>query len=433
MKKNLNFLFNHKRILFSLNCIHHKINELAIEYQFKIILTIGYLLVIGMMWNVKAQKTDESSTEVVAIYYPHWHNYDHGTAWKGEGWTEWVEMNDAKPKFPGHQQPKKSSWGNFDESDPRWVEKEINLAADHGIDVFLYDWYWYSGVKTMEEALEQGFLHAENRNRMKFALMWANHDRRDQFYPEFGKPRTVWLPIRHSPRDLNRVIDYCIVHYFQEPNYWKVNGCLFFSIYQAEEFITQLGGHQKTLTLFKEIDARLKKAGLPPMHWNAMVSNPKEASLAQQAGFHSTSRYNINTANKVMPDFTERYEDVMEAHHEHWNKMTNESPLINLPVVTMGWDPTPRCRQDFPWPYPHKEYPYVPVVVGNTPELYEQLLNDAAKHIEKDVRNPFAVLLYCWNEWTEGGYLLPEERTGTAYVEAIKKVFGGIPKEKINQ
>ena len=433
MKKNLNFSFNHKRILFSLNCIHRKINELANEYQFKIILTIGYLLVVGMMWNVKAQKTDESSTEVVAIYYPHWHNYDHGTAWKGEGWTEWVEMNDAKPKFPGHQQPKKSSWGNFDESDPRWVEKEINLAADHGIDVFLYDWYWYSGVKTMEEALEQGFLHAENRNRMKFALMWANHDRRDQFYPEFGKPRTVWLPIRHSPRDLNRVIDYCIVHYFQEPNYWKVNGCLFFSIYQAEEFITQLGGQQKTLTLFKEIDARLKKAGLPPMHWNAMVSNPKEASLAQQAGFHSTSRYNINTANKVMPDFTERYEDVMEAHHEHWNKMTNESPLINLPVVTMGWDPTPRCRQDFPWPYPYKEYPYVPVVVGNTPELYEQLLNDAAKHIEKDVRNPFAVLLYCWNEWTEGGYLLPEERTGTAYLEAIKKVFGGIPKEKINQ
>jgi hypothetical protein len=114
-----------------------------------------------------------------------------------------------------------------------------------------------------------------------------------------------------------------------------------------------------------------------------MVSNPKEASLAQQAGFHSTSRYNINTANKVMPDFTERYEDVMEAHHEHWNKMTNESPLINLPVVTMGWDPTPRCRQDFPWPYPYKEYPYVPVVVGNTPKLYEQLLNDAAKHIEK--------------------------------------------------
>ena len=74
----------------------------------------------------------------------------------------------------------------------------------------------------MEEELEKGFLHAENRNRMKFALMGANHDRRDQFYPEFGKPRTVWLPIRHSPHDLTRGIDYCIEHYFKEPTYWKV-------------------------------------------------------------------------------------------------------------------------------------------------------------------------------------------------------------------
>jgi hypothetical protein len=403
--------------------------KIAVKYIWNIVLSALLLIFSGIEWNVIAQNINTNRPDVVAIYYPHWHNYDHGTAWKGEGWTEWVEMNDAKPKFPGHQQPKKSLWGNFDESDPKWVEKEINLAADHGIDVFLYDWYWYSGVKTMEEALEQGFLHAENRNRMKFALMWANHDRRDQFYPEYGKPRTVWLPIRHSPRDLTRVIDYCIGHYFREPNYWKVNDSLFFSIFQAESFVEQLGGPEKTRALFTEINGRLKNAGLPAMHWNAMVSTPELAKIMKQAGFQSTSKYNVTTANKVLPDFTERYEDVMVAHQQLWDKMTTESPLVNLPVVTMGWDVTPRCRQDVPWPYPYKEYPYLPVVVGNTPELYEELLHDAAKHIENDSRKPFGVLLNCWNEWTEGGYLLPEERTGTAYVEAVKKIFG-VTKQK---
>ena len=144
--------------------------------------------------------------EVVVVYYPHWHNYDHGSSWKGEGWTEWEGLKSAVPRFPGHHQPLKPSWGCFDESDPKWSQREIELTVGHGIDVFLFDWYWYSGVKNMEEALEKGFLQARNRDRMKFALMWANHDRRDQFCPEFGKPRTVWLPSRHSPRDLGRVI-----------------------------------------------------------------------------------------------------------------------------------------------------------------------------------------------------------------------------------
>lgn len=382
------------------------------------------LTALCLTWNtVPAQVPHANNPDVLAVYYPHWHSYDHGSAWKGEGWTEWEGMKAAIPRFPGHQQPKKSVWGSFDESDPKWVEREINLAADHGITVFLYDWYWYSGVKNMEEALEKGFLRATNRNRMKFALMWANHDRRDQFCPELGTPRTVWLPSRHSPRDLARMVDYCIAHYFREPNYWRVNGGLFFSVFEAEKFVKQLGGPKETRALLKEMDARLRKASLPPMHWNAMVSSPALAAVVEQAGFHSTSRYNVATARKARPDFTERYEDVMDAHRAHWEKMT-ASPLVDLPVVTMGWDSTPRCRPDVPWPFPKWEYPYGPVVVGNTPELFEQLLRDAARHIERDPRKPFGVLINAWNEWTEGGYLLPEERTGTAYLEAIKRTFG---------
>ena len=390
-----------------------------------------------MPMNATSQESGTKRPDVVAIYYPHWHQYDHGISWKGEGWTEWLEMNAATPRFPGHQQPKKSSLGNFDESDPKCVEKEISLAANHGINVFLYDWYWYSGVKNMEEALEEGFLHASNCNRMKFALMWANHDRSDQFYPEFGKPRNTWLYSQHSPRDLARVIDYCIAHYFRKPNYWRVEGKLFFSIYEAERFVKQLGGPRETRALFKEMDARLRKAGLPSMHWSAMVSTQKAASVVEQAGFQSTSAYILNTysmpSEKRMPDFTYRFEDLMDTHRSHWEKMTTASPLMNLPTVTMGWDPTPRCRQDFPWPYPSVEYPYTPIVVGNTPARYEQLLLDAARHCERDSHKPFAIMLNAWNEWTEGSYLLPEERTGTGYLEAIKRVFGVAGQRKANR
>jgi hypothetical protein len=138
----------------------------------------------------------------------------------------------------------------------------------------------------------------------------------------------------------------------------------------------------------------------------------------------------VNTTGKAGPDLIEQYEDLMQAHRDHWQKMTAAAPLVNVPVVTTGWDVTPRCRKDVPWPFPvaplsgKHEYPYGLVVVGSTPERFEQLLRDAARHVERDPRQPFAVLINAWNEWTEGGFLLPEERTGTARVEAIKRTFG---------
>ena len=97
---------------------------------------------------------------------------------------------------------------------------------------------------------------------------------------------------------------------------------------------------------------------------------------------------------EVGPDFTEQYEAIMEAHREHWQRMTAAAALIDLPVVTTGWDVSPRSARDVPWPFPvapssgRHEYPYVPVVAGSTPERFEELLRDAAEHIESVHRVP---------------------------------------------
>lgn len=56
--------------------------------------------------------------DVMTIYYPHWHSYDHGTAWKGEGWTEWDEMKVAPPRFPGHHQPLQPTWARLTRAIP---------------------------------------------------------------------------------------------------------------------------------------------------------------------------------------------------------------------------------------------------------------------------------------------------------------------------
>jgi len=372
--------------------------------------------------------TQATHTTVVAIYCPLWHPYDHAAAWKGEGWCEWELLKSARPRFPGHYQPLRPSWGCFDESDPAWASREIALAAGHGVDVFLVDWYWYSGVRIMEEALERGFLRAPNRNDLRFALMWANHHWSDFFPAPFGREWNSWLPSRHSEHDLTRVIDYCIEHYFREPNYWTVEGGLYFSLFEPTRFVNELGGPGPARRVLQAINRRLDQAGLPPLHLNAMTHEPAAVPMLRDAGFASTTTYNITTAGKAAPDFTESYEHVMAEHANHWRALS-AAALPHMPVVTLGWDTTPRCDKDLAWPFPPDPrtlvygYPYGPVVVGNTPERFGELCRMARRHVETSPVGPRAVVINAWNEWTEGSYLLPEERTGTAYLEAVREAF----------
>ena len=90
---------------------------------------VALFAIAGFVLAADQNTSKPKRPEVVTIYYPHWHNYDHGTAWKGEGWTEWEEMKQAIPRFPGHHQPLEPTWGHFDESDPKWVHLSASCAT----------------------------------------------------------------------------------------------------------------------------------------------------------------------------------------------------------------------------------------------------------------------------------------------------------------
>ena len=57
------------------------------------------------------------------------------------------------------------------------MARKIDAAADHGIDAFIFDWYWYDDGPFLERgAGARASCGAANNDRLKFALMWANHD-----------------------------------------------------------------------------------------------------------------------------------------------------------------------------------------------------------------------------------------------------------------
>ena len=174
--------------------------------------------------------------EVIAVYYPHWHVYPKGNEWFHPGWTEWEYVKDAPPRFPGHRQPLVPLCGYLDGANPADVAKEIGLAADAGIDVFLYDYYWYDGKVTQEEAIEKGFLGAENRARMKFAIMWCYHERDRAWRPKIDEKRERLMSLAHTKDEFLGLVRHCTANYFPRPEYWRKDGGLFFSVFNAPYF-----------------------------------------------------------------------------------------------------------------------------------------------------------------------------------------------------
>jgi hypothetical protein len=44
---------------------------------------------------------------------------------------------------------------------------EIAAAADHGVNIFIFEWYWYDGMPYLEGQLNDGYLKARNRNWLR--------------------------------------------------------------------------------------------------------------------------------------------------------------------------------------------------------------------------------------------------------------------------
>ena len=92
------------------------------------------------------------------------------------GLGEWETVLTMQQRHPGHAWDRHPLWGYINEADPAVMEMEIDQAVSHGVNVFIFDWYWLDGRPWMETTLTEGFLKARNRDKMKFYLMWANHN-----------------------------------------------------------------------------------------------------------------------------------------------------------------------------------------------------------------------------------------------------------------
>ncbi|MGE5611306.1 MAG: glycoside hydrolase family 99-like domain-containing protein [Bacillota bacterium] len=389
------------------------------------------LAIAGLAAGAEMARSDRP--QVASYYFPNYHPSDaRNQKVKGAGWSEWELVKSAKPRFPGHQQPHVPQWGYTDESDPRQMAQKIDAAADHGVNAFIFDWYYYEDGLYLERGLEQGFMKASNCGRLKFALMWANHDWEEIQPDRLDVPRKVLYRGRISPQAFGRMCDYIIEKYFKHPSYWTIDGKPYFSVYELTKLMENFGSVQATRAALDEFRAKAKAAGLPGVHLNAVVwgqpilpaekkvANPTE--LVKQLGFDSVTSY-VWIHHVYLEKFPQTdYAWVQQKYLEYWDRAEKELPVSYYPNVTMGWDSSPRANQSDP--FINRGYPFMATMSGNTPERFKAALEEAKRRLMKRPAKDRILTINCWNEWTEGSYLEPDTVHGMAYLEAIRNVFG---------
>lgn len=323
--------------------------------------------------------------EVGVYYYPGWPTY-----------TRWSVLDDFPERRP--------VLGYYREGDPEVADWHIKWMVEHGITFIVYDWYWSQGGRHLEHAIHQGFFNAKYHDKIKFCLLWANHN----------------APGTSSAEDMVNVTNYWLDNYFLRDDYMKVDGKPVVVIFSPGRLTSDIGV-EAVKAAFDKSREMAKARGLNGIYFTA-CAYPGRGGLEtlEKEGYDAVTGYNYPSAGDggriVAP-----YADNVTGYSEFWRAIQDNTSLPYVPVTDPGWDSRP-------WHGPNAR-----VRTGKTPELFQRMLRNAREFVEKrKAAGPKMVLVEAWNEFGEGDYVEPHREWGFAHVDAIREVFADAPEEHID-
>lgn len=378
---------------------------------------IGCNQSVPMETSARGEK--KSDYYVAAYIWPSCHDDSlaHVHLWAdGEG--EWEVIKKGNPRFEGHYQPRQPLWGYEHDDDPKVVERWIDQALKHGVNTFIYDWYWFMDYPYLEEALDEGFLQAKNNEEMNFYIMWANHTVVHNYwnYHRYGDDRSVLFDPKVNWDQFKTIVDRVIDRYFKCPNYVKIDGCPVMAIFDYGQLVQSFGSIEETRKALDYFRDKAKEAGFSGIHFQMNpgggyplnVDNTKSLKeLVDGLGVNSVAFYNMGGFDC---DYLKHGADAIEIRKE-WDEALD---IPVFPTVSIGWDDTPR--------FPAKGAQDV-TRFHQSPQSFAAFLQVAKEYADSHPEQPKFVMINAWNEWVEGSYLLPDRKYGFGYLEAVKEVI----------
>ncbi|MFC1735009.1 glycoside hydrolase family 99-like domain-containing protein [Candidatus Hydrogenedentota bacterium] len=356
--------------------------------------------------------------DVAAYIWPSYHYEPRMEHFWPEKDGEWYTVRRGTARFPGHDMPRIPLLGCQDEAEPAVMGEHVALAREHGVNVFIMDWYWYENAPCFERQLNDGLIPALKGTDTKFYLMWANHDANSLWDMHTDEQNLLWTG-QVERAVLEPMFDRVIERYLKLDCYYRIDNKPVFCIFLYPNLIAGLGGIEQTQDAFEWMRRRCVEKGLPGLHIQAIArkggGGPEAGAELESDAEYQTPRdlgFDSGTSYQYCSDAGVEGDYVIWAHKaisswEYFEKAYN----VYYPHVSIGWDNTNRNPS------------IKTAVLGSSPDAFEACLWKAKHYLDAHPDQAPLVTINSWNEWTEGSYLLPDMRWGYRYVQAVRNVF----------
>lgn len=341
---------------------------------------------------------------VVAWYLPQFHPTAENDAFWGPGFTDWRNVTQARPRFPGHDQPRKpTDLGYYDLRLTETRRQQADLARRYGVDAFCYYHYWFEGRDPLGEILRRRLTDGEPS--LPFALCWANED----WTRSWGvSSREVLLRQTYGDDPEHFA---ALLPAFRHRDHLTVQGAPLFVVYRP----SGLPDPPAFCATWRRLAV---EAGLPGLHL-AMVESGDRDGDPRDLGFDSTIGflppdpvpYTGERLLRREDDEVLTYGATVDAELDRL-----ERPWPHAPAIMPQWDNTPRRATR------------ARMYIDSTPEEFGRWAAGAAAAAKpldpRDLDSAF-LFVVAWNEWGEGNVLEPEERFGHRYGDALRAALDG--------
>ncbi|PKW27179.1 glycoside hydrolase family 99-like domain-containing protein [Phycicoccus duodecadis] len=343
----------------------------------------------------------------LAFYLPQFHPILENDEWWGPGFTEWVNVSQARPLFPGHRQPHvPGALGYYDLRLAETRAAQAALAGAHGIDGFVYYHYWFSGRRLLNRPFDE--VRSSGEPDFPFALCWANESWTRTWD---GRSNDVLVEQRY---DDDREHARWLTEAFADRRYIRVDGKPLFLIYRA----SQLPDAHRTTDILREEAAA---AGIGEIYLVRVESFTDERSDPRVLGFDAAAEFAPDwkvlgggLTGKVRSGLRRLAHTGRERPwqvHDYASVATRMQakpsvPYPRFPCVTPRWDNTARKGRKGV------------ALVNDTPELYRRWVEWAARAAPTTPGGDSLVFVNAWNEWAEGAHLEPDRERGPVFLEA---------------
>ncbi|WP_087007519.1 glycoside hydrolase family 99-like domain-containing protein, partial [Gulosibacter sp. 10] len=189
----------------------------------------------------------------MAFYLPQFHPFPENDAWWGKGFTEWSNVTKAKPVYAGQPQPLlPGELGYYDLRLDEIRARQTELAKRHGVEAFMYYYYWFSGHKLMEMPIER---LVESDLDQPFCIMWANENWTRRWD---GDTKNVLIAQEYDKVPAEQFIE-DVLPLLRDPRYLRVDGAAVLAVYR----IAQLPDYPSVIAHWRE---RAREEGVGELH-----------------------------------------------------------------------------------------------------------------------------------------------------------------------